>query len=75
MDFGSLVMHHIAWRGLLDSGLKFRPMRLSDRLIDHNSQPGQYDEARLNAPQIVDTVLTALENDVILPKPSLARTI
>ncbi len=51
--FGSLVMQHLAWRGLLDRGLKFRPMTLPDRLIDHDSQPRQYEEAGLNAPQIV----------------------
>src|SRR5262245_21869003 len=37
--FGSMVMQHLAWRGLLDGGLKFRPMALPDRLIDHNTQP------------------------------------
>jgi len=73
--FGSLVMQHLAWRGMLDGGLKFRPMTLPDRLIDHNSQPKQYDEARLNAPHIVETALAALGNDVTLSKPSLARTI
>ena len=60
---------------MLDSGVKFRPMTLPDRLIDHNSQPKQYDEAGLNAPHIVETALAALGNDVTLPKPSLARTI
>ena len=59
--FGSLVMQHLAWRGLLDGGLKFRPMTLPDRLIDHDSQPRQYDEAGLNAPQIVAAVLGALD--------------
>jgi 1-deoxy-D-xylulose-5-phosphate synthase len=59
--FGSLVMQHLAWRGLLDRGLKFRPMTLPDRLIDHDSQPRQYEKARLNAPQIVAAVLGALD--------------
>ena len=63
-------MQHLAWRGMLDGGLKFRPMTLPDRLIDHNSQPKQYDEAGLNAPHIVETVLAALGNDVTLSKPS-----
>jgi 1-deoxy-D-xylulose-5-phosphate synthase len=72
--FGSLVMQHLAWRGLLESGVKFRPMTLPDRLIDHNSQPRQYDDAGLNAPQIVDTVLMALGPDVTLRRQSLVRT-
>ena len=50
-------------------------MTLPDRLIDHNSQPKQYDEAGLNAPHIVETALAALGYDVALSKPSLARTI
>jgi 1-deoxy-D-xylulose-5-phosphate synthase len=72
--FGSLVMKHLAWSGLLESGLKFRPMTLPDRLIDHNSQPKQYDEAGLNAPHIVAVALTALGLEGSALKPSLART-
>jgi 1-deoxy-D-xylulose-5-phosphate synthase len=72
--FGSLVMQHLAWRGLLDDGLKFRPMTLPDRLIDHDSQPRQYDEAGLNAPQIVAAVLAALGPASRLRKASMART-
>jgi 1-deoxy-D-xylulose-5-phosphate synthase len=72
--FGSLVMQHLAWRGLLESGVKFRPMTLPDRLIDHNSQPRQYDDAGLNAPQIVDTVLMALGLEVTLRRQSVVRT-
>jgi len=72
--FGSLVMQHLAWRGLLDNGLKFRPMTLPDRLIDHNSQLRQYDEASLNAPHIAAAVLGALDQQDTLRKPTLART-
>jgi 1-deoxy-D-xylulose-5-phosphate synthase len=61
--FGSLVMQHLAWRGLLDTGLKFRPMTLPDRLIDHNTQGKQYEEAGLNTPQIVAAALSALGLD------------
>ena len=62
------------WRGLLDGGLKVRPMTLPDRFIDHDSPPKQYDEAGLNAPQIVAAVLAALDRSETLRKPSLART-
>ena len=33
--FGSAVMQHLAWAGLLDGGLKIRPMVLPDRFVDH----------------------------------------
>ena len=58
--FAALAMQHLARRGLLDNGLKFRPMTLPDRLIDHNAPAKQYEEAGLTAPHIVSTVLTAL---------------
>ena len=46
--------------GLIDSGLKLRTMRLPDQFQDQDSPMKQYDEAGLNAPQIVDTILKAL---------------
>jgi 1-deoxy-D-xylulose-5-phosphate synthase len=58
--FGSAVMQHLAWRGLLDGGLKIRPMVLPDRFIDHNSPAGQLIEARLTAKDIVATVMDAM---------------
>ena len=51
--------------GLIDGGLKLRTMRLPDRFQDHDNPAKQYDEAGLNAPHIVETVLKALRhNDV-----------
>ena len=49
--------------GLMDAGLKIRTMRLPDIFQDQNSPMVQYDEAGLNAPQIVDTVLKALRHN------------
>jgi 1-deoxy-D-xylulose-5-phosphate synthase len=46
--------------GLVDAGLKIRTMRLPDRFLDHDKPERQYDEAGLNAPHIVETVLKAL---------------
>jgi len=46
--------------GMIDAGLKIRTMRLPDRFIDQDKPEKQYDEARLNAPHIVETVLKAL---------------
>ena len=61
--YGSFVAHHLAWRGLLDGGLKFRPMCLPDTYIDHENPKKQYDQARLNAQHIVETALRALGVD------------
>ena len=58
--FGSAVMQHLAWRGLLDGGLKIRPMVLPDRFIDHNSPAAQLIEAHLTAKDIVATVMDAM---------------
>ncbi len=63
--YGSFVAHHLAWRGLLDGGLKFRPMCLPDSYIDHENPRKQYDEARLNAQHIVETALRALGVDAL----------
>ena len=58
--FGSAVLHHLAWKGLLDNGLKVRPMILPDLFIDHDSQAKQLAEARLTAKDIVATALSAM---------------
>ncbi|MBX9701066.1 MAG: 1-deoxy-D-xylulose-5-phosphate synthase [Acetobacteraceae bacterium] len=63
--FGSFVLQHLAWKGLLENGLKVRPMCLPDRLIDHDSPKKQYDVARLNAPHIVETALAALGREAM----------
>ena len=49
--------------GLIDAGLKLRTMRLPDAFQDQDKPELQYDEAGLNAPQIVDTVLKALRHN------------
>jgi 1-deoxy-D-xylulose-5-phosphate synthase len=58
--FGSFVLHHLALRGMLDHGLKVRPMCLPDRFLDHDNPKKQYDEAGLNAAQIVGMAVAAL---------------
>ncbi|MCA3358027.1 MAG: 1-deoxy-D-xylulose-5-phosphate synthase [Roseomonas sp.] len=60
LGFSGIVMHHLATHGLLDRGLKLRPMCLPDVFIDHDAPRKQYDQAGLNAPQIVATALSAL---------------
>jgi 1-deoxy-D-xylulose-5-phosphate synthase len=57
---GAHVLTMASDEGLVDAGLKIRTMRLPDRFIDQDKPEKQYDEAGLNAPQIVETVLKAL---------------
>jgi 1-deoxy-D-xylulose-5-phosphate synthase len=49
--------------GITDAGLKIRTMRLPDVFQEHDNPQKQYDDAGLNAPQIVDTVLKALRHN------------
>ncbi len=58
--FGAHVLHYLAHAGLLDRGLKIRPMVLPDRFQEHEKPEKQYDEAGLNAKQIVAQALLAL---------------
>ena len=57
---GAHVLTLASDEGLVDAGLKIRTMRLPDRFIDQDKPEKQYDEAGLNAPHIVETVLKAL---------------
>jgi 1-deoxy-D-xylulose-5-phosphate synthase len=57
---GAHVLTFASDHGLIDAGLKIRTMRLPDRFQDQDSPRKQYDDARLNAPHIVETVLRAL---------------
>jgi len=63
--FGAHVLTLASDEGLIDAGLKLRTMRLPDKFQDQETPQKQYDEAGLNAPHIVETVLKALRrNDV-----------
>ena len=57
---GAHVLTMASDAGLTDAGLKIRTMRLPDTFQDHDNPDKQYDEAKLNAPHIVDTALLAL---------------
>jgi 1-deoxy-D-xylulose-5-phosphate synthase len=65
--FGAQVMQFLALEGLLDHGLKLRPMVLPDVFIDHDGPAKQYDLAGLNAPQIVAMAMSALGRAHELP--------
>jgi len=60
---GAHVLTLASDEGLTDGGLKIRTMRLPDLFLDQDAPDKQYDEAHLNAPHIVDTVLSALRHN------------
>ncbi|MCR9212106.1 MAG: 1-deoxy-D-xylulose-5-phosphate synthase [Proteobacteria bacterium] len=69
--FASHVMQFLATEGLLDTGLKIRPLVMSDQYIDQNKIDVMYDQAGLTHHQIIETVISALETDSA-SKPSLS---
>jgi 1-deoxy-D-xylulose-5-phosphate synthase len=58
--FGSHVLQFLAWEGLLDKGLKVRPMTLPDVFQEHDTPERMYAEAGLDADGIVLVALNAL---------------
>eukprot|EP00775_Hariotina_reticulata_P009948 gene9948-10103_t len=58
--FAAHVMQFLTLDGLLDGGLKFRPMTLPDRFIDHGRYEDQIAEAGLSASHIASTALSIL---------------
>ena len=60
--FSSQVLHFLALEGLLDGGVKVRPMTLPDIFIDHASSDEQYKIAQLDPASIIDVVVKTLGN-------------
>jgi 1-deoxy-D-xylulose-5-phosphate synthase len=58
--FSSMVLQLLAMEGVLDAGLKIRPMTLPDRFIEHDTPSKQYEESGLDAKSIAATALSAL---------------
>ena len=58
--FASQVLHFLAREGLLDSGLKVRPLVLPDIFIDQAKPEKMYADAGLDSAGIVRTVFSAL---------------
>ncbi|KAL0457332.1 UNVERIFIED_CONTAM: putative 1-deoxy-D-xylulose-5-phosphate synthase, chloroplastic [Sesamum latifolium] len=58
--FGSHVAHFMALDGLLDGKLKWRPLVLPDRYIDHGSPADQLMQAGLSPSHIAATVFNIL---------------
>ena len=58
--FGAQVLHFLAKGGILDGGLKVRPLVLPDRFLDHDKPDLQYEAAGLRSTHIRDAALAAL---------------
>ena len=58
--FGSHVLQFLASEGMLENGLKIRPMSLPDEFTDQASPEEMYHKAGLDAQGIVKTVFAAL---------------
>jgi 1-deoxy-D-xylulose-5-phosphate synthase len=69
--FSAQVLDLLATEGLLDGGLKMRPMHLPDTYVEHDKPATQYARAGLDAQAIVATALRALDQDVA-EKPARA---
>jgi len=61
--FGAFVLHGLARTGRLDNGLKIRTMTLPDIYIDQDTPAIMYQQAKLDADSIVETVFKALGRD------------
>ncbi len=71
--FGSHVMQFLAWEGLMDRGLKVRPMTLPDIFQDQDTPEKMYAQAGLDADGIVLTALNALGRSNEVPKAVAGR--
>lgn len=65
--FGSHVLQFLAMEGLLDHGLKVRPLVLPDEFTDHAKPERMYELAGLDANGIVKSVFAALGDNVRRP--------
>ncbi len=61
--FSSHVLHFLATEGLLERGLKIRPLVLPDIFVDQAAPEIMYEQARLSSSGIVRTVFEALGRD------------
>lgn len=62
--FASHVLHFLAHEGLLESGLKVRPLVLPDEFTDHGKPEKMYAAAGLDAAGIVQAVFATLGRSV-----------
>jgi 1-deoxy-D-xylulose-5-phosphate synthase len=69
--FASHVLQALAEDGLLDGGLKVRPLVLPDRFLDHGPPEKLYGAAGLDARGIVAKVFEALGREALSAEPML----
>lgn len=62
--FAAQVLHFLAHQGLLESGLKVRPLVLPDVFTDHAKPEKMYADAGLDSAGIVRTVFATLGHGV-----------
>jgi 1-deoxy-D-xylulose-5-phosphate synthase len=60
-SFGAMVLEYLAREGLLDHGLKIRPMTMPDAFFEQDKPEAQIKAAGLDADGIVTTILAAFE--------------
>ncbi|WP_245414867.1 1-deoxy-D-xylulose-5-phosphate synthase [Aureimonas flava] len=58
--FAAQVLEHMARHGLMDRGLKVRPMTMPDRFVDHAAPDAMIRASGLDRAAIVETVFRAL---------------
>ena len=58
--FATHVLHFLAHEGLLENGLKVRPLVLPDEFTDHGKPEKMYAQAGLDRAGIVRTVFAVL---------------
>jgi 1-deoxy-D-xylulose-5-phosphate synthase len=61
--FASHVLEFLTREGILDLGLKFRPMVLPDVFIEQDTPANMYARAALDARGIIESILSALGKD------------
>lgn len=61
--FASQVTHHLAHEGLLDNGLKFRPLVMPDTYLDQASPAKMNAIAGIDKTAIVEAVFSALQRE------------
>ncbi|HTV67372.1 MAG TPA: 1-deoxy-D-xylulose-5-phosphate synthase [Rhizobiaceae bacterium] len=62
--FASHVLHYLAHAGLLETGIKVRPLVLPDEFTEQAKPEKMYADARLDAAGIVTTVFAALGREI-----------
>jgi 1-deoxy-D-xylulose-5-phosphate synthase len=66
--FGSHVVDFLTKKGLMDSNLKFRSMKLPDIFIDQDKPDNMYKQANLDCISIEEQILDVLNSNIILQK-------